>query len=465
MKDFEDLNRKPIFINYFLSLEQQYPLQTADVYDLLASNNNILDAALLIKIMEAEGIEFEPDSLRIRTESQGNIVFAHLPLDFSFELDPEAEEPLCLLLKQIKKPTLQPMPLYEGKLNTILESIEGLKGVISNIYEAGPESNLPRINSLVRSTSLKSVFVDPENMGFMQSTEFERIDLLILFSNPLVTKTKVALCDPVDFEGEIVQLKRILKNLGKQIVIKVDVATKANLRNYLSPPPRIIHFICHGGFSQKKQQFYLAFENEKLEQEECDTKQLRELIEEVEKPKGKLELVFVNACHSEEVGKVFIDSGVENVIAVQSDLQIRDSVAQVFSELFYERLFSGMGIKHSFDYAMTNVKNRCEKKDIFSCCCAHKHDPNCEWWESRQNNENQRYAHERHLPTCMCPRAKEHIHKKCKWANKFEIDFPGISQDEKLLEEMNSKRNLGKDEIFVCCCHPELPHDETQKFL
>lgn len=61
-----------------------------------------------------------------------------------------------------------------------------------------------------------------------------------------------------------------------------------------------------------------------------------------------MKLVFFNACHSEEVGKIFKESGIPFVIAVQSDLKIEDKAALTFSSSFYLNIFSGHSVEDSF---------------------------------------------------------------------------------------------------------------------
>jgi len=75
------------------------------------------------------------------------------------------------------------------------------------------------------------------------------------------------------------------------------------------------------------------------------------------KGKGpKIELVFVNACHSEPFGKIFLDAGIKRVICVQADLQIADIVARKFAEIFYKLLFNGYSFEKSFNRARELVK-------------------------------------------------------------------------------------------------------------
>jgi len=38
-------------------------------------------------------------------------------------------------------------------------------------------------------------------------------------------------------------------------------------------------------------------------------------------------MVFVNACYSENIAKVFKEAGIPIVVAVQSDLKISDEIA------------------------------------------------------------------------------------------------------------------------------------------
>ena len=66
-------------------------------------------------------------------------------------------------------------------------------------------------------------------------------------------------------------------------------------------------------------------------------------------------------------------------------------------------------------------------------------------------------AHQLHVPLCTdCKKRNKHIHRsKCPWAEGFLLDF-----------EVNctSCPDLAPNEIYTCCCSPELPHDESLKF-
>jgi diadenosine tetraphosphatase ApaH/serine/threonine PP2A family protein phosphatase len=71
---------------------------------------------------------------------------------------------------------------------------------------------------------------------------------------------------------------------------------------------------------------------------------------------------------------------------------------------------------------------------------------------------------------CKC-KYHSNVHKQCKFFNKFKDRFvPNYDECKTLgldpflwedLDPINPKNSTGK----VCCCSPEIPHDETQKFM
>lgn len=156
------------------------------------------------------------------------------------------------------------------------------------------------------------------------------------------------------------------------------------------------------------QKYYLAFENEYGELEACHSDRIRKLLL-CQKGQSSIQIVFVNACHSEEVGRVFLEAGVTCVIAVESDLKIEDNVARNFSKIFYQEIFNMKTISEAFKNAMSLTQG-IEDKNIYTCCCAHNHHPNCEW-EGRALEEGFSKLHSQHIPRCTCRRAYMHIHK------------------------------------------------------
>ena len=76
---------------------------------------------------------------------------------------------------------------------------------------------------------------------------------------------------------------------------------------------------------------------------------------DVHKGKHEIKLAVVSACQSEEIGRIFHESGIPVVIAVNSSQEIADDACQLFSKKFYEYLLKGKSIMHAFDVAKQQV--------------------------------------------------------------------------------------------------------------
>ena len=103
--------------------------------------------------------------------------------------------------------------------------------------------------------------------------------------------------------------------------------------------PRILHISCHGikncvnsmglNFEDMKEEgHFLLFESPSGEGELVSSKKLKELISQV---MPNLDVVFVAACDSEFVGKIFLKCGAKHVICVKKDHYVLDEAAIVFT--------------------------------------------------------------------------------------------------------------------------------------
>ena len=119
-------------------------------------------------------------------------------------------------------------------------------------------------------------------------------------------------------------------------------------------------------------------------------------------------MAFVSACQSEEIGEIFLKSGVPVVVSVNSDQEIMDEVCRVFSSSFYEYILAGNTIQSSFKKAQNLVEVHPKRYEV--CCCAHKHTDDCEWYKFYK--EDPKAAHAMHAnKTCSCPDKKKRKHK------------------------------------------------------
>ena len=78
---------------------------------------------------------------------------------------------------------------------------------------------------------------------------------------------------------------------------------------------------------------FLLFETEYCEGELVSSKQLRKLIKQYG---VKLDLVFVAACKSEFVGRIFQQAGARHVICVREGAEVLDKAVLIFAKCFYK---------------------------------------------------------------------------------------------------------------------------------
>jgi len=172
-----------------------------------------------------------------------------------------------------------------------------------------------------------------------------------------------------------------------------------------------------------------------------------------------IKIVFVNACYSENIAKVFQEAGIPIVIAVQSDLKISDDVAQYFSKELYNELLDGANIKDAFIRARNSVKNKFNKK-AFTCCCSHHHKQDCLWYKYACKNGFYA-AHLAHIAGCeskICEDPERHIHhNSCVWKETFNYEFRINEESDLILESQN-------DNPLCCCGDKDMKHDESMKF-
>jgi len=64
-----------------------------------------------------------------------------------------------------------------------------------------------------------------------------------------------------------------------------------------------------------------------------------------------IELVFVSACHSEEIGNIFSKCGIPVVIAVNSEFAILDDICLIFARHLYIQLLQGATVQNAFESA------------------------------------------------------------------------------------------------------------------
>ena len=125
---------------------------------------------------------------------------------------------------------------------------------------------------------------------------------------------------------------------------------------------------CHGDYDIENKEYFLEFENSRAELLKLSSEKLREMLRGEEL--NQIKLCFVNACHSEEVARVFLEFGVGCIVVVSARHKINDNFAKEFSQLFYTELLEGRTINEAFEKAKVQLKVM-HFEDPDSCCCGH----------------------------------------------------------------------------------------------
>jgi CHAT domain-containing protein len=130
----------------------------------------------------------------------------------------------------------------------------------------------------------------------------------------------------------------------------------------LSKAPKILHISCHGISNsefQEQEGDFLLFEDEHLIGELISKKKLQNLISNVE----KTDLVFLAACSSEFVAKIFLRKGVRHVIFIENMKEVLDKAVLTFTNTFYRTLFDGKTICEAFQIAQRLTVNLHSERD------------------------------------------------------------------------------------------------------
>ena len=170
----------------------------------------------------------------------------------------------------------------------------------------------------------------------------------------------------IDFDREFKEIQNSLENNKTKINYYKIWACTDNLTSVLLRNPKVLHFSGHGvkntvkdiGAEAKLRQGqgdFLVFEDKNGWAELVSEKILSELLKQC---KTEIELVFVSSCHSEFVGDIFFNAGINHVIWIKESETISDEASIIFAKAFYQALFSlhSYSIWNAFDAAKAAVK-------------------------------------------------------------------------------------------------------------
>ncbi|KAF1321944.1 hypothetical protein FI667_g11611, partial [Globisporangium splendens] len=200
----------------------------------------------------------------------------------------------------------------------------------------------------------------------------------------------------IDVKEERKLLVQCVRESKKRIVWHSEVADLHTFRKVLSYGCRALHFSGHGVLGK------VIFENKKCEAQFISQQELKDLLlaggmekfrpplainsdgsvsgplsdgldtsdsggeesdgvsahevetgwialEQHQRQRVPVKLVFVSACHSESVAEAFVSVGVPHVVVVSKDDKVLDKKAMEFSKAFYTALFAGHSVAKAFE--------------------------------------------------------------------------------------------------------------------
>lgn len=152
---------------------------------------------------------------------------------------------------------------------------------------------------------------------------------------------------------------------------------------------------------------------------------------------ARLGCLVIMACYSMDFATAVTDF-VDFVVAINKDSTIDNTIAEVFSERFYESLISGNTYQDSFATAQEYVH-----KTFYPCSC-----------DKRRHGLNRDFpCRGKHVEIkCNCPQLNENRHLKECSAEGASPSFVVFMQDEQ-----------DKNYYWYCCCG--CPHSERYPLL
>lgn len=331
-------------------------------------------------------------------------------------------------------------------------------------------------------TRLGENIEEDEDFGFLKAREAsgeECVDIGVLYSHPLDKARK-----PVHYEEDIANIIDILRVNPTEISLSIKPATIMNLRKMSA---KVLIILCHGDYSENGE-FFLHFEKEQGQL----LKLTRQMLKE-ETASGRFsatQMVYVAACHSEEVAECFQEIGVPIVVYTHQNLALDESAAHFFTKTLIQMLASDYTYREAFKRAQTAVYSSQVSRVSHACCCGHRHSLSCSWKKKWLMNPDS--AHSEHfLNSCACDIKKfEGLHdSSCEILLNFQKKYneksgPASfeSGNDPTQSELLSRRQTSTsdwtqkretslfqrpsfEKQFLCCC-PEFSggHDPQRQF-
>ena len=205
--------------------------------------------------------------------------------------------------------------IYEQMKRRILKLRNELFEIENLFHYVNKKLLLERNKELCKNSSnlnLNLIYNDSiiGSPNFFSNLNSESLDFAFIFSCPLIIgnngSNNIEL-NLFDYEKDLLKIQQSLEKANCEINIISCIGTIENLQKVFSKEPKILHILCHGAIQNDEIEHYLCFENYKFDGKAkvVTESAIIENLKYYEKEIKNLKLLFLNSCHSENIGKAF----------------------------------------------------------------------------------------------------------------------------------------------------------------
>ena len=291
------------------------------------------------------------------------------------------------------------------------------------------------------------------------SNKDDDIDLYYLYASPILKNISDENLNFINYHLEIKNITKLFENSKKKFNCIFECANEKTLINAIIKEPKILHISSHGSLDISSN-YLLKLEDRCIDQD-IPIERLKEHFEIISNNIRKIDLVFVSTCYSQQLGKLFLEYGVKNVIYIEGMTPVSDKASVIFNEKFYSEIIKGNSVEGAFSIAQKLLKYDRDNV-LFSqnkCCCNHWHKNDCIFINNKQIHK------QCHIKKCDCDFEEYNIHKK-------DCEFMKFLEDKNLFEKLFFQEKIDDFKTKVCCqCLKKenenksiFPHGEVFKF-
>ena len=318
------------------------------------------------------------------------------------------------------------------------------------------------INNLKwKAKYLKKELISLKNRINKYSDITRKYDLIYLYASPIIKGDHFEESDsPISYMEEIKIILDLMAKKRKQFNCKFECINEEVFRNILANnKTKILHISSHGIYDGKSYSIRMEDLKKNGQGKDISKSTLESMLKLYRFNLSQIDLVIASTCYSQDLAELFFEYGVKNIIYIERETEIIDSISVLFVKYFYKRLLEGQTIGESFNNTIKRLKI---DKDILiiqnnACCCTHYHKPNCNLSKEKIKENFHSEIHAQKSEKCKCSYEQPHHHnkKKCDYFDLFKKKI----KDEEVKDIKEDDPNVN----VICCCNSTIEHNEILK--